>query len=162
MTPAEECSMMVKSNEETTAAFNTQSSTVRTRFDAARRTTDIEDPVQQLVNGPEVDIFRSNVADDICFGGETLDKPWHIVNPFRGMPDNFTKSIFVQPKVDFVSHEMANEGIRVDNKKMEAMAKIPLPKKGALTYYTRFIQDFALFGAALHQPKDEEFGEGGD
>ncbi|KAG2870686.1 hypothetical protein PC119_g25930 [Phytophthora cactorum] len=33
---------------------------------------------------------------------------------------------------------------------------------GALNYYSRFIQDFAVYGAALYQLKEEDFGPGGD
>ncbi|KAG2762834.1 hypothetical protein Pcac1_g25350 [Phytophthora cactorum] len=33
---------------------------------------------------------------------------------------------------------------------------------GALNYYRRFIQDFAVYGAALYQLKEEDFGPGGD
>ncbi|KAG2990725.1 hypothetical protein PC128_g12638 [Phytophthora cactorum] len=33
---------------------------------------------------------------------------------------------------------------------------------GALNYYSRFIQDFAVYGAALYQLKEEYFGPGGD
>ncbi|OWZ02015.1 hypothetical protein PHMEG_00026505 [Phytophthora megakarya] len=33
---------------------------------------------------------------------------------------------------------------------------------GALNYYSRFIQDFAVFGAALYQLKDDDFKDDGD
>ncbi|KAG2779465.1 hypothetical protein PC116_g24113 [Phytophthora cactorum] len=33
---------------------------------------------------------------------------------------------------------------------------------GALNYYSRFIQDFAVYGAALYQLKEEDFGPRGD
>ncbi|GMF25408.1 unnamed protein product [Phytophthora fragariaefolia] len=33
---------------------------------------------------------------------------------------------------------------------------------GALNYYSRFIQDFAVYGAALYQMCEEDFGPGGD
>ncbi|OWZ22557.1 hypothetical protein PHMEG_0002720 [Phytophthora megakarya] len=183
--------MTARSSEKPPAAFNTEPSAVCTKFDAARQTTDIEDPVQQLVNGPEADIFRTNLADEstlilvfdkrsfvdeICFGGETFDKCLgtldRLLTRFEECRINisFTKSIFAQPKVDFVSHKISNEGIQADNKKMEAITQLPFPKTkkgvqsflGALNYYSRFIQDFAVFGAALRQLKDEDFGKGGD
>ncbi|OWZ20728.1 hypothetical protein PHMEG_0004823 [Phytophthora megakarya] len=67
----------------------TTSSIQYTIFGCPYETTDIEEPVQQLVNGPEADMFRTNLADeatlipvldrrsvvdDICFGGEIFDK----------------------------------------------------------------------------------------
>ncbi|OWY98514.1 hypothetical protein PHMEG_00030706, partial [Phytophthora megakarya] len=33
---------------------------------------------------------------------------------------------------------------------------------GALNYYSRFIQDFAVYAAALYQLKEEDFEPGGD
>ncbi|POM76905.1 Hypothetical protein PHPALM_5807, partial [Phytophthora palmivora] len=83
---------------------------------------------------------------------------------------SFTKSIFVQSKVDFLSHEVSSEGIRADPKKIKAVMEVPFPtsKKGmqsflgALNYYSRFIQDFAVYGAALYQLKDADFAPGGD
>ncbi|OWZ18550.1 hypothetical protein PHMEG_0007344 [Phytophthora megakarya] len=169
MKTAEEYSMMERSNEETPAAY---------RIFGCPQTTDIEDPVQQLVNGPEADRFCTNVADestlipvfhrrsfvdDKCFGGETFDKGIgtldRLLTRFEEcrISISFTKSIFVQPKVNFLSHEISNEGIRADNKKMEAIIKLPFPRTkkeiqsflDALNYYSKFIQDFAFFGAAL-------------
>ncbi|OWY92880.1 hypothetical protein PHMEG_00037927 [Phytophthora megakarya] len=33
---------------------------------------------------------------------------------------------------------------------------------GSLNYYSHFIQDFAVYGAALYQLKEDDFSEGGD
>ncbi|RAW21341.1 hypothetical protein PC110_g22216 [Phytophthora cactorum] len=71
--------------------------------------------------------------------------------------------------VDFLSHEVSRVGIRADPKKIQAIAVLPFPtsKKGtqsflgALNYYGRFIQDFAVYSAALYQLKDGDFDGGG-
>ncbi|OWZ10416.1 LOW QUALITY PROTEIN: hypothetical protein PHMEG_00016734 [Phytophthora megakarya] len=181
MKTAEECYMMARSSKEPPAAFNTESSAACTKFDAARQTTDSEGPVQQLVNGPEADMFptnledestliplfdrrpftqqvvsgpeadmfRTNLADestlipvfdrrsfvdDICFGGEPFDKFLgtldRLLNRFEEcrISISLTKGIFVQPKVYFLSHEISNKGIQADNKKREAITKLPFPK----------------------------------
>ncbi|GMF49097.1 unnamed protein product [Phytophthora fragariaefolia] len=78
--------------------------------------------------------------------------------------------MFVQPTVDFLSHAVSREGLRADAKKLKAIAELSFPKtkKGvhaflsALNYYSRFIQDFAGYGAALYQARGEVFGPGGD
>ncbi|KAG2788341.1 hypothetical protein PC116_g11030 [Phytophthora cactorum] len=52
---------------------------------------------------------------------------------------------------------------------MQAIAALPFPTStkgmqsflGALNYYSRFIQHFAVYGAALYQLKDSDF-DGGD
>ncbi|POM57350.1 Hypothetical protein PHPALM_38147, partial [Phytophthora palmivora] len=119
---------------------------------------------------------RRSFVDDICFGNETfdgclatLDRLLQHFTECR-ISVSFTKSIFVQSKVDFLSHEVSPEGIRANPKKIKAVTEIPFPtsKKGvqsflgALNYYSRFIQDFAVYGAALYQLKDADFAPGGD
>ncbi|KAG3146175.1 hypothetical protein PC128_g24061 [Phytophthora cactorum] len=96
-------------------------------------------------------------VDDICFGGEdfdsclaTLDRLLTRFAQCR-ISISFTKNIFCQPKVDFLSHEISPEGIKADSKKLAAVTKL-----------SRFVQDFAVYGAALCQLKEEDFGPGGD
>ncbi|KAE9311632.1 hypothetical protein PF008_g20164 [Phytophthora fragariae] len=119
---------------------------------------------------------RRSFVDDICFGGEsfedclgTLDRLHARLEECR-ISISFTKSIFVQSKVDFLSHEVTRAGIRADPKKLKAIAELSFPRSkkgmqsflGALNYYSRFIQDFAVYGAALYQVKDEDFAAGGN
>ncbi|KAE9176580.1 hypothetical protein PF005_g22174 [Phytophthora fragariae] len=83
---------------------------------------------------------------------------------------SFSKSLFVQRKVGFLSHDVSAAGIAPDAKKAAAVTELSFPasKKGfqsflgALNYYSRFIQDFAVYGAALYQLKDADFEPGGD
>ncbi|GMF36296.1 unnamed protein product [Phytophthora fragariaefolia] len=83
--------------------------------------------------------------------------------------------MFVQPTVDFLSHADSRDGLRADAKKLKAIAELSFPKTrapssvhgvqaflGALNYYSRFIQDYAVYGAALYQVREEDFGPGGD
>ncbi|GMF61114.1 unnamed protein product [Phytophthora fragariaefolia] len=78
--------------------------------------------------------------------------------------------MFVQPTVDFSSHAVSPEGSRADAKKIKAITELSFPKTkkcvqiflGALNYYSRFIQDFAVYGAALYPVREEDFGPGGD
>ncbi|OWZ04379.1 hypothetical protein PHMEG_00023728 [Phytophthora megakarya] len=140
----------------------------------------------RLVNDPAADMFTTNepdestlmpvfqrrsFVDDICFGGTTFDDCLNaldkLLNRFEEcrISVSFTKSIFCQSKVDFLSHEISPEGIKADGKKMVAITELSFPKTergmqqflGALNYYSRFIQDFAVFGAALYQLKDDDF-----
>ncbi|KAE8966733.1 hypothetical protein PR003_g31456 [Phytophthora rubi] len=166
-------------------------STGVTKFDADLRANQAEGSVAELVNSPMADMFtngeadasaltpafeRRSFVDDICFGGEsfegcleTLDRLLARFEECR-ISIGFTKSIFVQSKVDFLSHEVTRAGIRADPKKLKAITELSFPRSkkgmqsflGALNYYSRFIQDFAVYGAALHQVKDEDFAPGGD
>ncbi|KAE8984691.1 hypothetical protein PF011_g20683 [Phytophthora fragariae] len=162
-----------------------------TKFDADLRANQAEGSVAELVNSPMADMFtngeadasaltpvfeRRSFVDDICFGGEsfegcleTLDRLLARFEECR-ISISFTKSIFVQSKVDFLSHEVTRAGIRADPKKLKAITELSFPRSkkrmqpflGALNYYSRFIQDFAVYGAALYQVKHEDFAPGGD
>ncbi|KAE9347031.1 hypothetical protein PF008_g8005 [Phytophthora fragariae] len=166
---------------------NANTSTGVTKFDADLRASQAE----ELVNSPMADMFtngeadaskltpvfeRRSFVDDICFGGEsfedclgTLDRPPAQFEECR-ISISFTKSIFVQSKVDFLSREVTRAGIRADPKKLKAITELSFPrsKKGmqsfleALDYYSRYIQDFAVYCAALYQVKDEDFAAEGD
>ncbi|KAG3075490.1 hypothetical protein PI124_g14898 [Phytophthora idaei] len=161
----------------------------QTKFEADREASVETDPVLRLVNSPVADMFtlgeldesslvpvfgRRSFVDDICFGGEdfdnclaTLDR---LLTRFAQCRISFTKSIFCQPKVDFLSHEISPEGIKANSKKLDAITELPFPTSkrgmqsflGALNYYSRFIQDFAVYGGALYQLKEEDFRHGGD
>ncbi|QQA74033.1 hypothetical protein JAV55_21420 (plasmid) [Bacillus licheniformis] len=163
----------------------------QTKFAADREAPVETDPVLQLVNSPVADMFtngepdesslvpvfgRRSFVDDICFGGEDFDSCLATLDRLLArfaqcrISISFTKSIFCQPKVDFLSHKISPEGIRADPKKLAAITELSFPtsKKGmqsflgAVNYYSRFIQDFAVYGAALYQLKDEDFAvEGG-
>ncbi|GMF31679.1 unnamed protein product [Phytophthora fragariaefolia] len=101
---------------------------------------------------------RRSFVDDICFGGTTfedcLDTLSRLLARFAEcrISISFTKSIFVQPTVDFLSHEVSQHGIRANPAKIAAIAELPFPtsKKGmqgflgALNYYSRFIQNRAV------------------
>ncbi|POM70004.1 Hypothetical protein PHPALM_13646, partial [Phytophthora palmivora] len=115
----------------------------RTKFEADRESSTVMDAVSLLVNSPTGDMFANGESDE---------------------------SSLVPSKVDFLSHEVSSEGIRAHPKKIKAVTEVPFPtsKKGmqsflgALNYYSRFIQDFAVYGAALYQLKDADFIPGGD
>ncbi|KAE9270761.1 hypothetical protein PR003_g30720, partial [Phytophthora rubi] len=119
---------------------------------------------------------RRSFVDDIGFGSETFEACLatldRLLRRFREcrISVSFSKSLFVQRKVGFLSHDVSAAGIAPDAKKAAAVTELSFPasKKGvqsflgALNYYSRFIQDFVVYGAALYQLKDADFEPGGD
>ncbi|KAG3120819.1 hypothetical protein PI125_g787 [Phytophthora idaei] len=114
-------------------------------------------------------------VDDIGFEGETFDSCLATLDRLLARFEecrisvSFTMSLFIMTKVDFLSYEVSRVGIRADPQKIQTIAALPFPTStkgmqsflGALNYYGRFIQDFAVYGAALYQLKDGDF-DGGD
>ncbi|GMF58211.1 unnamed protein product [Phytophthora fragariaefolia] len=162
-----------------------------TKFEADHRALAESDPLRDLVNSPESDMFangepdvstltpvfdRRSFVDDICFGGTTFEDCLATLSRLLArfaecrISISFTKSIFVQPAVDFLSHEVSQHGIRANPAKLAAIAELPFPtsKKGmqgflgALDYYNRFILNMAVYVAVLYQLKDADFADGGD
>ncbi|KAG2805495.1 hypothetical protein PC129_g17422 [Phytophthora cactorum] len=163
----------------------------QTKFKADREASVETNPVLQLVSSPVTDMFttgepnesslvpvfvRRSFVDDICFSGEDGDSclatPDRLLTRFAQsrISSSFTKSIFCQPKVDFMSHEISPEGIKAYSKKLPAITELSFPTskhgmqsfRGALSDYSRFIQDFAVYGEVLYQLKEEDFGPKGD
>ncbi|GMF53921.1 unnamed protein product [Phytophthora fragariaefolia] len=162
-----------------------------TKFDADRRALAESDPMQYFVDSPAADMFntgepdqsswvpvfeRRSFVDDICFGGRTFDECLDTLDRFLKrfaecrISVSFPKSIFAQPKVDYLSHKVTPEGIQADPKKMHQIAELTFPttKKGmqaflgVLNHYGRFIQNLAVYGAILYQIKEDAFAPGGD
>ncbi|OWZ06825.1 LOW QUALITY PROTEIN: hypothetical protein PHMEG_00020870 [Phytophthora megakarya] len=158
--------------------------TAQTKFKADGDWLLESDPVLRLVNTATADMFATNepdqsvlhrsFVDDVCFGSTTFDDCLgtldNLLMRFEECKISFHEKHFCQSNVDFLSHEVSSTGIRADVKKMTAITELPFPKSkkgmqqflGALNYYGRFIQDFAVFGAVLYQLKDEDFTEEGD
>ncbi|OWY94865.1 hypothetical protein PHMEG_00035284 [Phytophthora megakarya] len=186
---------LVKSKQGRSAEHSTKSwgepPIVSTKFAAARNELENQDPMLRLVNEPTSDMFvtnevdesahvpvfdRRSFVDDICFGGKTFDDCLTTLDRLLArftecrIGISFTKSIFVQPRVELLSHEVSHEGIQANTKKLAAITNLSFPHVkrgmqsflGALDYYTRFIQDFVVFEAALYQLKDDDFEEDGD
>ncbi|GMF57264.1 unnamed protein product [Phytophthora fragariaefolia] len=164
---------------------------VRTKFDAAHEDSGTADPASQQINSPDADMFttseadtatlvpvfvRRSFVDDICFGGKTFDECLATLNKLLSRFEecrisiSFTKSIFAQSRVDFLSYDISRDGMRANSKKLTEISKLPFPETkkgiqsflGAINYYGRSIQDFAAYGAALYQLKADDFKPGCD
>ncbi|OWZ00620.1 hypothetical protein PHMEG_00028148, partial [Phytophthora megakarya] len=134
---------------------------------ADRQASSELDPVLRMVNDPYADMFATNepdesslvpvfqcrsFEDDICFGGTTFDDCLDTLDKLLARFEecrisvSFTKSIFCQSKVNFLSHEVSPEGIRADPKKVTAITKLPFPNLWSRTISV----------------KEDDFFEGGD
>ncbi|GMF56324.1 unnamed protein product [Phytophthora fragariaefolia] len=103
----------------------------RTRVEADRESSDISDSLSAVVNDPRGDMFvsgeadqsslapvfeRRSLVDDICFGGESFDSCLETLDrrlsrfEERRISISFTKSMLVQPTVDFLSHAVSRKG----------------------------------------------------
>ncbi|GMF17723.1 unnamed protein product [Phytophthora fragariaefolia] len=130
---------------------------LQTKYEADHRALAKHGPLMELINSPAADMFtvgepdqsklapvfhRRSFVDDICFGGATFDECLETLDRLLArfaecrISVSFTKSVFVQHKVDFLSHEVTNDGIRANSKKLAAIAELPFPssKKGMQSF----------------------------
>ncbi|GMF50532.1 unnamed protein product [Phytophthora fragariaefolia] len=120
-----------------------------TKFEADHRALGESDTLQDLVNGPESDIFangepnestltpvfdRRSFVDDICFGGTTFEDCLATLSRLLArftecrISISFTKSItIVQPAVDSLSYEVSQHGLRANPPVLAAIAELPFP-----------------------------------
>ncbi|OWY98682.1 hypothetical protein PHMEG_00030495 [Phytophthora megakarya] len=159
-------------NAEHTNTSLGEPSIVNTKFAAARNDVENQDPVLKLVNEPTSDMFvtkeakesalvpvfdRRSFVDDICFRGKTFDD---CLTTLDRLLARFTECLYS------FNHELNSfltkyRRIRANTKTLAAITKLSFPGTkrgmqsflGALNYYSRFIQDFAVFVAALYQLK---------
>ncbi|OWZ09013.1 hypothetical protein PHMEG_00018352 [Phytophthora megakarya] len=149
----------------------------RCKFEADRVSASNPDPVSEMVNSSVGDMFTSGEPDETSLMIFALGarRSMDVCQPWIGcsgglLSVSFTKSIFVQSRVDFLSRAVVPEGIQADAKKIKRVTEFSFPtsKKGiqsflgALNYCSRFFQDFAVYAAALCQLKEEGFEPGGD
>ncbi|OWY94280.1 hypothetical protein PHMEG_00036033, partial [Phytophthora megakarya] len=122
-------SKQTHSDEHSTKSWG-ESPIAKTKFATARSNVENQDPVLMLVNEPTSDMFATNEVDESTF-----------VPVFDRRSDSSKyKKVSRDQETIVPTHE----------KGMQSFL-------GALNYYSRFIQDFAVFGAGLYQLKDDDF-----
>ncbi|KAE8966551.1 hypothetical protein PR001_g28371 [Phytophthora rubi] len=123
--------------------------TPRTKFEADRALSTTESAVATLVNSPLADMYssgepdesslvpvldRRSFVDDICFGSETFEACLatldRLLSRFQEcrISVSVSKSLFVQRKVGFLSHDVSAAGIAPDAKKAAAVTELSFPR----------------------------------
>ncbi|GMF42274.1 unnamed protein product [Phytophthora fragariaefolia] len=173
MQAAEECADKSRQlRNEASMQWSASPQNVRTKFDAAHEASVTADPVSQLINSPDADMFTTSEADtstlvpvfdrrsfvDICFGGKTFDECLATLDKLLSRFEecrisvSFTKSSFAQSRVDFLSHDISRDGMRANSKKLTEIAKLsfPKPRRAFNISSVQLITTAASFKISLH------------
>ena len=75
------------------------------------------------------------------------------------------KSVWGRRKVEYLGHQVSISYIEANPKNLGSLVNIPFPKKlrsmqsvlGSLNYYSRFIEDFAIYASILYKLKQLHF-----
>ncbi|KAE9057988.1 hypothetical protein PF007_g31455 [Phytophthora fragariae] len=77
------------------------------------------------------------------------------------------KSFWGLRKVDYLGHQVSMDGLEAHPKDLQALADLPFPSTlramqsflGSLNYYSRFIEDFAIYASVLYELRESDFHE---
>ena len=80
---------------------------------------------------------------------------------------SLTKSFWGRRKVDYLGHQVSLAGLEANPKDLGALVNIPFPTTlrsmqsflGSLNYYSRFIEDFAIYASVLYELRETDFFE---
>jgi len=107
-----------------------------------------------LVYLDDIIVFSSSVAGH-------LDRLRVVLDRLRsaGLKLKPGKCVFLQKSVSFLGHVVSDAGISTDPEKTRAVAEWPRPTRlrdvraflGLASYYRRFVQNFSVISAPLHQ-----------
>ena len=69
--------------------------------------------------------------------------------------------------MDYLGHQLSAQGLEACPKDLDALANLPFPQTlramqsflGSLNYYSRFIEDFAVYAAVLYELREADFHE---
>ena len=80
---------------------------------------------------------------------------------------SLTKSFWGRRKVDYLGHQVSLAGLEANPKDLGSLVNIPFPTTlrsmqsflGSLNYYSRFIEDFAVYASVLYELREADFFE---
>uniref|UniRef100_H3GWK4 Reverse transcriptase domain-containing protein n=1 Tax=Phytophthora ramorum TaxID=164328 RepID=H3GWK4_PHYRM len=116
---------------------------------------------------------RRSYIDDILVTAITWDMLCEKVEALLDACERWNLSISVvksfwgRRKVDYLGHRVSVDGLEAHPKDLEVLGNLPFPQTlrsmqsflGSLNYYSRFIEDFAVYAAVLYELREADFHE---
>ncbi|KAE9161755.1 hypothetical protein PF004_g30722 [Phytophthora fragariae] len=70
-------------------------------------------------------------------------------------------------KVDYLGHQVSEEGLEAKPKDLSSLRDLPFPSSlramqvflGSLNYYSRFLEDYAVYASTLYELREVDFAE---
>lgn len=123
------------------------------------------------VFGPEFEGKVFFYLDDIIIISSSFEEHMSILREVKqrlqeaGLTINIEKSVFCRDSLRYLGYVVDNKGLRTDPDKVKAIVDFPIPKTqkslrrfiGILAWYKRFILNFSIIAAPLHNLTKKEF-----
>ncbi|OWZ13769.1 reverse transcriptase [Phytophthora megakarya] len=109
---------------------------------------------------------RRSYVDEILVTGDTWDSMCNRVDKLLDkLSISVAKSYWGRRKVAYLGHEVSSAGLEAIPKELDTIDNLPFPTKpkamqsflGCLNYYSRFIEDFAVYSAILYELREAHF-----
>lgn len=121
--------------------------------------------------GPEFEGKVFYYLDDIIIISTSFEEHMSLLRKVRqklsdaGLTINMDKSVFCRDSLKFLGFVVDNQGLRTDPDKVKAIVDFPIPNSqkslrrfiGILSWYKRFICNFSIIAAPLHNLTRKEF-----
>ena len=147
--------------------------------DKDENATDSPKLIDVFVEGePETDqtssvLGRRSYIDDILIPATSWTSLYDKVERLLTACDRWnlsislTKSFWGRRKVDYLGHQVSLAGLEANPKDLGSLVNIPFPTTlrsmqsflGSLNYYSRFIEDFAIYASVLYELREADFFE---
>jgi len=116
---------------------------------------------------------RRSYIDDILVTAGSWDALCNKVENLLEACDRWNLSISVvksfwgRRKVDYLGHRVSSDGLEAHPKDLEALSNLQFPSTlkamqsflGSLNYYSRYIEDFAIYASVLYELRETDFHE---
>ena len=116
---------------------------------------------------------RRSYIDDILIPAKSWSSLYEKVERLLEVCDKWnlsislTKSFWGCQKVDYLGHQVSLAGLEAHPKDLGSLVNIPFPRNlrsmqsflGSLNYYSRFIEDFAIYASVLYELREADFFE---
>ncbi|POM65108.1 LOW QUALITY PROTEIN: Reverse transcriptase, partial [Phytophthora palmivora] len=115
---------------------------------------------------------RRSYIDDILVTGRSWDSLCEKAEKLLDACDDWNLSISVAKsfwgqKVDYLGHRVSAGGLETHPNDLSALQELPFPTNlrsmqsflGSLNYYSRFIEDFAIYASVLYELREADFYE---
>ncbi|CAI5718043.1 unnamed protein product [Peronospora effusa] len=142
-------------------------------------TAELSKPIDLFTEGePDTDpkpsvLGRRSYIDDILIPAtswtslyEKVERLLEACNTWN-LSISVAKSFWGRRKVDYLGHQVSLAGLETHPKDLESLVNIPFPRTlrsmqsflGSLNYYSRFIEDFAIYAFVLYELREADFHE---
>ena len=114
---------------------------------------------------------RRSYIDDILVTSDSWNGLCGKVERLLDVCDKWNLSISIVKsswgcrKVEYLGHRVSAEGLEAHPKDLQALVDLPLPKTlkamqsflGSLNYYSRFLEDYAIYASILYELREVDF-----